>query len=197
MSGLQDRSGRTAGLDRPGYDGQGALLRPGALRVHLTVPQVTPPHAGAVVFEQDTCGVLVSDGRVRATRQGYHSLVEQMVAQRSFRPGSVVVRGRRRLRLYAVVHDLEREPSWREAWVGAALDEVLRVVAERAIRSLVLPPLGAVHGRLEHARFVQLLRRAMLARPVPCMRDLWLTAALDDLVRLRSALLRRPARESS
>ncbi|MCC7410123.1 MAG: hypothetical protein IT495_00605 [Gammaproteobacteria bacterium] len=190
MSGLRDLPRRSGGLNPPVYDGGAALLRGGGLRLHLTVPAAAPEDAGALVYEQDTCGVLAQHGGVRDTRASYQRLVAAMLAQRPAEPGDVIVRGRGGLRLYAVVHDLETDPSWREIWIRAALDEILRIARARGLRSLVMPPLGAVHGRLAPARFVTLLQEAFAARPLPALRHLWLLADLPKLAELHAALAR-------
>ena len=76
--------------------------------------------------------------------------------------------------LHPVVHDLEQEPTWREEWVASALEEVLRQVGERSLRSLAMPMLGAVHGSLEGSRFVELLANALEGAALEHLKELWL-----------------------
>jgi hypothetical protein len=98
-------------------------------------------------------------------------------------PGSVVVQPGPPLRLLAVVHDLAREPSWREEWIDAALAGVMREVRKRQVRALALPVLGARHGRMPASAFAGLLRRALEAETPPSLARLWLRAAgeADDM----------------
>ncbi len=108
----------------------------------------------------------------------------------------MLARGGCPLRLHAVVHDLRREPSWREEWVTSALEAILRECKRRSFDSLALEPLGAVHGRLAPERFVDLLEGALTAAPAATVRRIWLVSdgaqrrLFDD--RLRT--LTRPGR---
>ncbi len=188
---------RTGPLTRRGYDGALGLVRPAAVRIHLTVPASAPERVDALVCEQDTCGVLVHHGEPPPRRESYRRLVAAMLAQQPVRPGSVLVRGDDRLRLYAIVHDLERDPSWSEDWVRDALLGIWRVAGERGVRSLLLPPLGAVHGRLPLSVFATLLRETFAAIPVPSLRDLWLVIEAPRLRELHRAVLGAPLRDLS
>lgn len=184
------------GVGRPAYDGGVPLLRPRRAHVHLTVPAVAPRDADLVVHEQDTRGVLAADCTLREPRDSYRQLVRALLAQRPLQPGSVVVREGRRLRVYAIVHELEREPSWQEAWIEAALRGVLRIARERRVRALVMPPLGAVHGRYAPEAFLALLERVAREEPTPTLAHLWLAADPPKLAALRAALVGRPAQEA-
>ena len=76
-------------------------------------------------------------------------------------PGSVVVRRGQPLRLLAVVHDLAADPTWKEEWIAQALDEILRQAQRRQLRSLALPLLGTVHGRLPRQKCLELIHDAL------------------------------------
>jgi hypothetical protein len=105
-------------------------------------------------------------------------------------PGQVLVRPGVPLGLLAVVHDLDQQPSWREPWIGEAVQAVFSVVGERRLASLALPCLGTVHGQLAPSRFLELLAPA-LDDPPDCLRHLWLVVPEN----LEPALLRRLARQ--
>jgi len=89
-------------------------------------------------------------------------------------PGSVLVKGKRPLRLLAIVHDLNQDPSWREEWIANALDRILAEAETRRLRSIALPFLGTLHGSLEKQRFVVLLRDALERNPAIHLERLWL-----------------------
>ena len=69
---------------------------------------------------------------------------------------------------------MSQEPTWREAWVVAALEAVLREAERRAITHLGLEPLGGVHGKLRPVRFVLLLRGALESVRPQCLERVWL-----------------------
>jgi len=115
----------------------------------------------AAVFEEDTwlalsapVGTLASPGHpVRVITQAWDA--------QPLEPGTVVVKAGRPTRLLAVVHDLDRDPSWTSAWVRQALTEALRIADEQGSDSLRLPILGAHHGSLPALEFARLLRAAL------------------------------------
>ena len=149
-------------------------LRPGLSWV-VAAPRDLPPFAvDAVVEEEDTYLVLSADRQVRPPREPLIRILTEVLEAQPVRPGSVVVRRRQPLALLAVVHDLGRDPPWKEAWVAEALDGVFREAKRRRLRSLALPILGTVHGRLPMARSLELIRRAVERSAPECLERLWL-----------------------
>jgi len=148
------------------------------LGVEIVVSQRerSPFPVDAVVLEDDTYSVLGADPVVRPSTEHpirVWTALQDVVAAT---PGSVIVRRGRPLRLLAVVHDLSAEPTWREEWIAEALREIVRTVDARRIRSLALPPLGAVHGRLPPERFASLLRAALDAGAPSTLVRIWIVA---------------------
>ena len=76
-------------------------------------------------------------------------------------PGSVTVKLGPPVRLLAVVHDLNVEPSCTEEWVESALYEVFVSCTKHRLHALKLPLLGSKHGNLPATRFMALLRRSL------------------------------------
>ena len=68
-------------------------------------------------------------------------------------PGTVIARGSNPIHFLAVVHDLDQTPTVREEWVAKALEQIIREVNARDIRSLAVPLLGGVHGSLSTTQF--------------------------------------------
>jgi hypothetical protein len=147
----------------------------------------TPEKVDAVAIEDDTYFVIGADPGFKEPTEHPIRIWTAAHEAEPAAPGSVQVRDGRPLRLHAVVHDLSEDPTWKEEWVGAALAGILREVEGRGLRSLALPMLGAVHGKLPLARFVDLLRAALYhSRPVD-LESLVLLApkgATQDLERL-------------
>jgi hypothetical protein len=86
----------------------------------------------------------------------------------------VLVKGTSPLQLLAVVHDLNQEPSWKEEWVGKALEEIFRETEERKLHSLALPFLGTRHGSLGKERFLVLLRSLLERIATHSLKRIWL-----------------------
>ncbi len=112
----------------------------------------------AVVVEQDTSRVLGPVGSISQPMVSMAELVGDMVADREPSLGTVLFERASPLRLHAIVHDLNRTPTWRAAWVCTALRGVAREVKSRGIRSLSMPMLGVQHGTMGTDRFFWLLR---------------------------------------
>ncbi len=141
----------------------------------VAAPRDRPPfEVDAVVAEEDTFLVLSADPVVKEPLESWDEVIKQVNELRPEAPGSVMVREKFPLEILAVVHDLDREPSWKEEWIAAALDEVLRVVAARKVRAIASPLLGTIHASLRPKRAAGLLREA-LKRGVPkTLERIWL-----------------------
>lgn len=151
----------------------------------------------AVVLEDDTYLVLGSEPLPRQTRESPRHLLDRASAAQPATPGTVVVRGGTPLRLHAVVHDLSLNPSWREAWIAAALAAVFQEVEFRRLRAVSLPPLGSLHGTLSLGSFARLLAAALQRQPPPHLDAVWLVTpaekSSDELAALREfGLIIRP-----
>lgn len=145
--------------------------RPSLIRGGTGDPPFVPD---AVVLEEDTSLVLSADPTPRDPGEHPIRIMTALYDHRPCAPGSVVVQGRFPVRMLAMVHDLDQDPTWREEWVCAALDEVLAESGRRGLRRLAMEPLGTVHGRLARERFMALLEQA-LARASPASpQEIWL-----------------------
>jgi len=141
----------------------------------VAAPADAPPFpVDAEAAEEDTFLVLSAEPVLHQPPDHPLRIIRDAFAAEPVSPGSVVVREGSPLRLLAVVHDLDQDPTWRPEWVAAALAAVLRQCDERALRSLALPLLGSRHGRLGPERFVSLLRDALDAAPPSSLQRLWL-----------------------
>lgn len=145
----------------------------GAPRIETLLDDTAAPDAvDAVVFEQDTELILAVDRAPAPPQESVARLVEEALAARGAPLGSVLVREGAPTLLLAVVHDLDREPSWDAAAVAAAYSGVFRLARERGWRGIVMPLLGTVHGRMSALDSRQLLEAA--ARTAPALERVWL-----------------------
>ncbi len=162
-------------------------LRFGALGVTVAPPESAPFPVDAEIVEEDTWQVLGAGPEVMVPVEHSTQIMTEVLSAQPVPLGSVVVREGVPLRLMAVAHDLNLEPSCRPEWVAAALGEAFRVAEARSVRSLALPLLGVRHGRLPAADFVHLLVRIMRERAPHHLRKLWLVVpeeARDEVRRL-------------
>jgi len=146
----------------------------GSVRLFVAPREWPPFLADALVEEEDTYLVLSADPEVLETREKTEELMAELLKTNPAVPGSVIVKEGHPLSLLAVVHDLEREPSWKEEWVISALDGIFREVETRKVRSIALPMLGTLHGSLEKQRFLALLRETLKRSSPEHLTRLWL-----------------------
>ena len=146
----------------------------------MATPGSDPPFPlDAVVVEEDTYLVLGAKPVAREMHESPERTLEEAESREPEIPGTVLVLEGSPLRLLAVVHDLDEEPSWREEWVASALVAVLQEAEARGIRSLSLPMLGTLYGSLEAQRFVELLREALGSTWLGRLENVWLVVPTD------------------
>ncbi len=115
----------------------------------------------AVVIEDDTYHALCAEPVFTPVDDHPIRVLDAAHGTEPATPGDIVVRPGTPLRLLAIVHKLDEDPSWRESWVVAAYQGVLREIDRRRLDSVALPLLGSVHGRLKRTRSYELLTDAV------------------------------------
>ncbi len=144
----------------------------------VAAPKNSPPFkVEAIAAEEDTFQVLSADPVVHETFDHPVRLMTQVIETRPELPGSILVKGKNPLRLLAIIHDLNLEPSWKEEWIASALERIFRESEKRRLRSLGLPLLGTLHGSLDHKRFIVLLQKALEQISPTNLKRLWLIVA--------------------
>ncbi|MBM4331635.1 MAG: hypothetical protein FJ117_10495 [Deltaproteobacteria bacterium] len=154
--------------------GQHSAIVIGSVQVFVGPENMAPYPVEAWAAEEDTYLVLSADPEVQAIEENPEQIMAEVSATHPAEPGSVIVKNGYPLRLLAIIHDLNQEPSWKEEWVASALDGILQEMENREIRSLALPLLGTLHGSLERKRFLTLLREALERRQPIHLSRLWL-----------------------
>jgi hypothetical protein len=120
----------------------------------------------AVAFEEDTYLVLSAEKKIRDPQKPFMHILTELIEIQPETPGNVLVKGRKPCHLLAVVHDLDQEPSWKEEWIEIALTHIFQEAEKRHWRSIAVPFLGTLYGKLEKHRFIELLH-AVLNRLTP------------------------------
>ncbi|MCE5243802.1 MAG: hypothetical protein ABFD98_09930 [Syntrophobacteraceae bacterium] len=155
------------------------VVRLGGVTI-VPAPAAMPPFpVDAEVVEEDTYFVLGAEPTVAEVDEHVVRLMTEAIEVQPAEPGSVSVRRGMPLKLLAVVHDLDRMPSWREEWVERALREVFWEVERRGLGAIALPMIGTLHGALRPDRFAELLRGIMCPFSFSSLRRLWLVAHED------------------
>ncbi len=147
-------------------------------RVSIQVgPQQRPPFpVSAIVVEQDTAMVLDDESIIQAPVESLRQLRDEVERFREPELGSVVIQRGKPRRFYAIIHDLEQEPTWREEWIQAALHTLFSEIERLHLNDIAMPLLGTRFGNLSTQRFIELLYTTLhefsLRRPL----KLWLIA---------------------
>ena len=146
----------------------------GTLRIVAAPKDNQPFPVDAVAFEEDTFLVLSAETAIHKPKESLMQVMTKVIETRPETPGSVLVEGNRPLRMLAIVHDLNREPTWREEWVVSALKGIFQEVERRRLGSLALPFIGTLHGKLGKERFICMLREVLECIEFKHLRNLWL-----------------------
>jgi len=141
---------------------------------------VAPFNIDAVVEEQDTALILSEPGNITDSgNKPVWFLANKLESQPLLKPGSVIKRDGKTIRLLAIVHDLDMEPSWSSDWVAQALDNLIKLSHTQGISSIQLPVLGAQHGRFHIQDFLQLLVIA-IKKSHGKLKKIWLVVSQQD-----------------
>jgi hypothetical protein len=130
----------------------------GLVTLTLGAADEAPFALDAVVIAQDRWLLMDASTPVEDSAHGYRSLARAAAASPGATPGSVLVRrGRGPLRLWAVIHDLDADPTCRAEWIARALRGVMTEVVRRGLHTLSLPALGCRDGVLTADAFLDML----------------------------------------
>lgn len=141
----------------------------------VVAPEDKPPFkADAIAYEEDTFLVLSTPVELNEPPESLIRLLTELREMQPKKPGSVLVKAGPPLRLFAVVHDLNQEPSWKEEWVAKALRGIFRETEQRQLHSLALPFLGTHHGSLGKKSFLILLRSILERTVTLFLKRIWL-----------------------
>lgn len=157
----------------------------------VVAPKAVPPfNIDAVVEEQDTALILSQPEIITDSgNKPAWFLANKLESQPLLKPGSVIKRDGKTIRLLAIVHDLDMEPSWSSEWVAQSLDNIIKLSNTQGISSIQLPVLGAKHGRFNVQEFIQLLVIA-IKKNEGQLKKIWLIVPQQDCSRTLSFLKR-------
>lgn len=155
----------------------------------VVAPKTVPPfNIYAVVEEQDTALILSQPEIITDSgNKPAWFLANKLESQPLLKPGRVIKRDGKTIRLLAIVHDLDMEPSWSSEWITQALDNIIKVSNTQGISSIQLPVLGAQHGRFHIQDFLQLLVIA-IKKSHGKLKKIWLVVPRQDCLSTLSSL---------
>jgi len=147
-----------------------------------------PVKIDALVFEEDA--FLIMSDKPEHIPPSKHPirLMNEIANFKPEIPGSVVVKGKNPIRILAVVHDVNQEPTWKEKWIEKALCSVFKKCEVLKIKTLGLPMLGTKHGRLNHQRFSRLLASSLQSCEFKNLNQIWLISPVPVNAAVISAL---------
>lgn len=155
-------------------DEYGRAGRFGRLHV-VAAPERSPPFAvDAVAVEEDTHLLLSADTEIREPAESLAVLTEAVRSTPPNTPGNVLVRKASPLQLLAIVHDIEREPTWREEWIASAMHGIFEEAEWRRLGALALPLLGTRHGGIPPTLVAQWAGNCLPRGHLRSLRRLWI-----------------------
>ena len=128
----------------------------------------------AVVEEQDTALVLGESHEIRDPDKPAWYLAHKLASQQLYTPGQIIIKHSQPLRLLAIVHNFDDEPSWRLEWVAQALNNMDEIIRQYAIKSIALPLLGCQYGRIQPPEFITLMFEQIKSREHHTLKQLGL-----------------------
>lgn len=133
------------------------------VEIYIVFENQQPFSTQIQVVEQDNSLVLEADNEIRDPGMDKPAwyLANTLEQQPLCKMGEVIVKPGHPETLWAIIHDLDLNPTWRREWIETAVESLLTFCEEHAIYSIALPILGAQFGRFETTDFIQLLLRAL------------------------------------
>lgn len=158
--------------------------------VHVVVaPEDAPPFpVDAIAVEEDTHLLLSSDGVVEEPDEEFDELIAAAGEKSTITPGCVLVRKDDPLRLLAIVHDIDCEPTWQEEWIASAINGVIEESEWRRLESVAVPLIGTRHGNVETRRVALWLGRCLSRTAFRFLKRVWVIAPAGSEAELMWAL---------
>jgi len=133
-----------------------------------------PFDVDAIVEEQDTSLVLGESNEIKDPgNKPVWYFANKLQSYAALTPGEIIVRKSRPLRIQAIVHDLDQEPTCREHWIQQTIEKIFTVTDTHNIHAMQMPMLGTRYSDVEITWFLQLVLET-IALQKPGLNKLWL-----------------------
>ncbi|WP_455221220.1 hypothetical protein [Kaarinaea lacus] len=144
------------------------------IEIAVASAQFPPFNIDSTVEEQDTSLVLGETNEIKDPgNKPVWYFANKLQSFAALTPGEIIVRKSRPMRIQAIIHDLDQEPTCHEHWVQQALEKTFSITEIHDIQALQMPLLGTRYSDLETTRFLQLMLEA-IALQKPDLHRLWL-----------------------
>jgi len=155
----------------------------------VAAPEISAPfEVDALVFEEDTWLVMSANPTICEPEVHPIRLMTDVINAEPEAVGSVRIKDGHPLRFLAIVHDVNQEPTWQEAWIERALKAVFQKAEQRKISAIGLPLLGTRHGRLAKPRFGVILGRVLKLTTFNYLKQIWLIVPPETATEFIAAL---------
>jgi len=145
---------------------------------HVTIqgaPKDYPPFpVQAIVEEQDTH--LLLGEQITLTDPGKPAWYLANTLEREddiYQLGSVLLKPQQKVRLLAIVHDIEQDPTCKPEFIELAWQNIFQIIETEKLTSIALPLLGTVHGKIKLPHAFELLRTALQNNLPECLERIW------------------------
>ena len=113
------------------------------VEIAISPSQFAPFTVQAVVEEQDTALILGNTDIINdAGNKPAWYLANTLESQPLLTPGQVIIRDTQPLRLQAIIHDLDAEPTCNELWIFQAIQQIFDIAETRNLDAIQMPILG-------------------------------------------------------
>lgn len=171
------------------WDKSACTAQIGHVALFVAAREHPPFPCQALVVEQDTHLLLDEPTILVEPEQPAWYLASTLERdQPEHRPGEVIVRRGQPLRLWAVVHDIEKRPTCDHDDILHAWQNILRITAQQNINTLAAPALGSEHGKVTVEEALQLLNQSIHEYAPACLEKIWLILPDNKQVELASAM---------
>ena len=154
-------------------------------KVAVRHESTTLSNVEAFVFEEDTGLVLSADSKLSGYDEHPIRLMTSLLDMQTQAPGSVLVKGENPYRMFAIVHDLDREQSCQESFVLAALKRTLILCDELEISTVGMQMLGSRHGPYSEEWFQARLAHVLEENPPKSLVEILLLSRSADVTPIR------------
>ncbi len=148
----------------------------------IASPDESPPfEPDAEVKEEDTF-LIMSPPRqdMKVMEESLTRLMTKLLETEPIPPGTVIVKEGFPVRLIAIIYDVNQEPIWKSKWIESALIRIFEESESRKIKSLSMPMLGTVYGKMPVKEFINIFTAVLLRTTPQYPRRLWLRVPYGD-----------------
>ncbi len=160
----------------------------GRINIAIAPIDYVPHDIDALVEEQDTQLLMAVDSEIVYPEDDFDTLISQMTTGKGRRPGQILVKEDKPIRLQAIIHDINQEPSWKAEWIAFALKQLIEEIKNYEIKVLAMPLLGTHHGNMAEDDSIELLCSCITTDHTLPLEKLWLVAPDPVCVRIRDKI---------